>query len=244
MWQELICWIVIGVAGAGILVVLQRIWTLWRASRMDGAGVIARSGLPGTSAAGEDDETTQRNWKIEYGDLELGALIGQGSIGRVFAGKWRGLLVAVKEVQHNASESEIVAELSLLIRVRHPNLCLFMGLAMPAADRLCLVSEFMSRGNLYTVLHDKQLKLDWRRRILIALDAARAMNYLHCSRPAILHGHLNSINLLVDKELVIKGPSKTYPSARAQIPLLRSFFFCAHWLCSLHVACSVRHARL
>jgi len=202
LWEDLVCYIVIGVTGIAILVVLQRIWTLWRASRMDGAGVIAGTALG--SLGGEDDETTTRNWKIDYGDLEIGPLLGQGSIGRVFAGKWRGLLVAVKEVQHNASESEIVAELSLLIRVRHPNLCLFMGLAMPAPDRLALVSEHMARGNLYTVLHDKSLPLDWRRRTLMALDAARAMNYLHCSRPPILHGHLSSINLLVDKELVIK----------------------------------------
>ncbi len=201
-WQDLVCYIAIGVAAVAIGVVIQRVYSLWRRSHMDGGVGFTAAGLLGSN---ETDETTTRNWKIDYGDLEIGALLGQGSIGRVYAGKWRGLLVAVKEVQHTASESEIVAELSLLIRVRHPNLCLFMGLAMPTPDKLCLVSEHMARGNLYTVLHDKTLKLDWRRRLLMALDAARAMNYLHCSRPPILHGHLNSINLLVDKELVTKA---------------------------------------
>lgn len=110
----------------------------------------------------------------------------------------------MKEVLHTAKEAELIEELHLLIRVRHPNLCLFMGLAMPTPDKLYLVSEHMSRGNLYTVLHDKSQKLDWRRRISMALDAARAMNYLHCSKPLILHRNLNSINLLVDKELVTK----------------------------------------
>lgn len=38
----------------------------------------------------------------------------------------------------------------------------------------------------------------------MALDAARAMNYLHGNKPPILHKNLNSINLLVDKEMVTK----------------------------------------
>jgi len=131
-------------------------------------------------------------------------LIGTGSMGKVFQGKWRGLTVAVKEVQHSASEAALQNELALLIRVRHPNLCLFLGVAQPSPHKLLLVSEYMARGNLYSVLHDRSLKLDWRRRLSMAVDAARAMNYLHCSHPPILHAHLTSINLLVDSEFVTK----------------------------------------
>lgn len=210
-WEDLLCAIALALSSALLLLVLFRIYRLRRDAASEGltpggSAVGDSSGLPGSKAGapGESDETTKRNWKIEFADLELGALIGQGSIGRVFQGKWRGLTVAVKEVIHSARESELIDELSLLIRVRHPNLCLFMGLAMPTPEKLYLVSEHMARGNLYTVLHDKNQKLDWKRRLTMALDAARAMNYLHCCAPPVLHKNLNSINLLVDKELVTK----------------------------------------
>jgi serine/threonine protein kinase len=153
-------------------------------------------------AAGTDD-ISKRNWKIDFNDLEMGALIAKGVTGKVFKARWRGLTVAVKELIHTAQEEQITSELNVLIRVRHPTLVLFMGIAQPSKDKLCIVNEFMSKGSLYSVLHDKSLKLDWRRRMTMALDTARAMNYLHFCKPPILHRQLNSVNVLVDKELVV-----------------------------------------
>lgn len=150
------------------------------------------------------DQHSKRNWKIEFEDIEMGPIIGQGAIGKVHKGKWRGLTVAVKEIIHSAKDEQVQDELALIIKVRHPNLVLFMGVAQPSQDKLCIVSEYMGKGNLYTVLHDKSLKLDWKKRMGIALDAARAMNYLHCSKPAIVHKTLNSINILLDNQLVAK----------------------------------------
>ena len=48
------------------------------------------------------------------------------------------------------------------------------------------------------------LQLNDQRRIRIALDVARGMNYLHSCRPPIVHRDLKSPNLLVDKDLTIK----------------------------------------
>lgn len=49
-----------------------------------------------------------------------------------------------------------------------------------------------------------QFVLDDRRRINIALDVARGMNYLHSCRPPIVHRDLKSANLLVDKDFTTK----------------------------------------
>ena len=48
------------------------------------------------------------------------------------------------------------------------------------------------------------MQLNDQRRIRIALDVARGMNYLHSCRPPIVHRDLKSPNLLVDKDLTIK----------------------------------------
>lgn len=46
--------------------------------------------------------------------------------------------------------------------------------------------------------------LDERRRLLMALDVSRGMNYLHSCKPPIMHRDLKSPNLLVDKDFTVK----------------------------------------
>ena len=43
------------------------------------------------------------------------------------------------------------------------------------------------------------VELDWRRRLRLALDAAKGMHYLHTRQPPVIHRDLKSANLLVDK---------------------------------------------
>ena len=47
-------------------------------------------------------------------------------------------------------------------------------------------------------------ELDWRRRLRLALDAAKGMFYLHSRQPPVLHRDLKSANLLVDKHWQVK----------------------------------------
>lgn len=46
--------------------------------------------------------------------------------------------------------------------------------------------------------------LDEKRRMRMAMDIARGMNYLHSCVPPIVHRDLKSPNLLVDKDFTIK----------------------------------------
>lgn len=56
--------------------------------------------------------------------------------------------------------------------------------------------------------------LDERRRLRMALDIARGMNYLHSCVPPIVHRDLKSPNLLVDKDFTVK-----VSSSRSLLPL-------------------------
>ncbi|WMV56633.1 hypothetical protein MTR67_050018 [Solanum verrucosum] len=94
-------------------------------------------------------------------------------------------------------------EISLMKRLRHPNILLFMG-AVTSPQRLCIVTEFLPRGSLFRLLQRNASKLEWRRRIHMALDVARGMNYLHHLSPPIVHRDLKSSNLLVDKNWTVK----------------------------------------
>ena len=88
-------------------------------------------------------------------------------------------------------------------RLRHPNIVLFMG-AVTRPPNLSILTEFLPRGSLYWLIHRPNLSIDEKRCLLMALDVAQGMNYLHSSNPVIVHRDLKSPNLLVDKNWVVK----------------------------------------
>ncbi|PIM99733.1 Tyrosine kinase [Handroanthus impetiginosus] len=145
--------------------------------------------------------------EIPWEDITLGERIGLGSYGEVYRGDWHGTEVAVKKFldQDITGESleEFKSEVRIMKRVRHPNVVLFMG-AVTRPPNLSIVTEFLPRGSLYRLIHRPNNQLDERRRLRMAFDAARGMNYLHNCTPVIVHRDLKSPNLLVDKNWVVK----------------------------------------
>ncbi|XP_059303398.1 probable serine/threonine-protein kinase SIS8 isoform X2 [Lycium ferocissimum] len=145
--------------------------------------------------------------EIPWEEITLGERIGLGSYGEVYRGDWHGTEVAVKKFldQDITGESleEYKSEVMIMKRVRHPNVVLFMG-AVTRPPNLSIITEFLHRGSLYRLIHRSNNQLDERRRLRMALDTARGMNYLHNCTPVIVHRDLKSPNLLVDKNWVVK----------------------------------------
>ncbi|KAL5225145.1 hypothetical protein ABZP36_011784 [Zizania latifolia] len=154
-----------------------------------------------------DHEADCLDYEILWEDLAIGEQIGQGSCGTVYHALWYGSDVAVKVFSKQEYSEEVIQtfrqEVSLMKKLRHPNILLFMG-AVTSPQRLCIVTEFLPRGSLFGLLQRNNTKLDWRRRVHMALDIARGMNYLHHSSPPIIHRDLKSSNLLVDKNWTVK----------------------------------------
>ncbi|RLN28217.1 dual specificity protein kinase shkD isoform X2 [Panicum miliaceum] len=154
-----------------------------------------------------DHEADCLDYEILWEDLVIGEQIGQGSCGTVYHALWYGSDVAVKVFSKQEYSEDVIQpfrqEVSLMKKLRHPNILLFMG-AVTSPQRLCIVTEFLPRGSLFRLLQRSGTKLDVRRRIHMALDIARGMNYLHHSSPPIIHRDLKSSNLLVDKNWTVK----------------------------------------
>lgn len=146
---------------------------------------------------------------IPWSDLILKERIGAGSFGTVHRADWNGSDVAVKILMeqdfHAERFTEFLREVAIMRRLRHPNIVLFMG-AVTQPPNLSIVTEYLSRGSLYRLLHKPGAKevLDERRRLSMAYDVAKGMNYLHRRNPPIVHRDLKSPNLLVDKKYTVK----------------------------------------
>ncbi|XP_023005641.1 serine/threonine-protein kinase CTR1-like isoform X1 [Cucurbita maxima] len=145
---------------------------------------------------------------IPWEDLVLKERIGAGSFGTVHRADWHGSEVAVKILTeqdfHPERVNEFLREVAIMKSLRHPNIVLFMG-AVTKPPNLSIVTEYLSRGSLYRLLHKSGVKdIDETRRINMAYDVAKGMNYLHRRDPPIVHRDLKSPNLLVDKKYTVK----------------------------------------
>ncbi|KAG2661501.1 hypothetical protein PVAP13_1KG507900 [Panicum virgatum] len=162
----------------------------------------------GTESAKSDlalDDVAE--FEIQWEEIAIGERIGLGSFGEVYRGEWHGTEVAVKKfLQQDLSGDaleEFRTEVRIMKRLRHPNVVLFMG-AITRVPNLSIVTEFLPRGSLFRLIHRPNNQLDERKRLRMALDVARGMNYLHNCSPVIVHRDLKSPNLLVDKNWVVK----------------------------------------
>ncbi|PAN10736.1 hypothetical protein PAHAL_2G114600 [Panicum hallii] len=144
---------------------------------------------------------------IKNEDLEELRELGSGTFGTVYHGKWRGSDVAIKRIKKScftgrSSELERLAhefwrEAEILSKLHHPNVVAFYGVVKDGpGGTLATVTEFMVNGSLRHVLQRKDKYLDRRKRLIIAMDAAFGLEYLHSKN--IVHFDLKCDNLLVN----------------------------------------------
>ncbi|XP_052152019.1 serine/threonine-protein kinase CTR1-like isoform X3 [Oryza glaberrima] len=147
--------------------------------------------------------------EISWDELELKERVGAGSFGTVYRADWHGSDVAVKVLTDQdvgeAQLKEFLREIAIMKRVRHPNVVLFMG-AVTKCPHLSIVTEYLPRGSLFRLINKASAgeMLDLRRRLRMALDVAKGINYLHCLNPPIVHWDLKTPNMLVDKNWSVK----------------------------------------
>ncbi|XP_078434042.1 receptor-like kinase TMK4 [Wolffia australiana] len=178
-------------------------------------------------ASGKEEEEIKMASGLESGDLLISVEamrrvtggfapaneLGRGGFGVVYKGVFHdGSAVAVKRMEaavvSRKAMDEFQSEISVLSKVRHKNLVSLLGYSVQEGERL-LVYEFMPKGALSRHLFEwKKLGLEplpWTRRLAIALDVARGMEYLHgLAHQSFIHRDLKSSNILLDDDFRAK----------------------------------------
>ncbi|XP_004249405.2 receptor-like kinase TMK3 [Solanum lycopersicum] len=139
--------------------------------------------------------------------------LGRGGFGVVYKGELDdGTKIAVKRMESGVISSkaldEFQSEISVLSKVRHRNLVSLLGYSVEGNERI-LVYEHMPQGALSTHLFNwKNLNLEplsWKRRLNIALDVARGMEYLHTlAHQCFIHRDLKPSNILLTDDFRAK----------------------------------------
>ncbi|KAK4777407.1 hypothetical protein SAY87_017594 [Trapa incisa] len=148
-----------------------------------------------------------QEWNIDFSELTVGTRVGIGFFGEVFRGIWNGTDVAIKVLLEQDLTAENMEdfcnEISILSRLRHPNVILFLG-ACAKPPRLSLITEYMEMGSLYYLIHlsGQKKKLSWKRRLKMLRDICRGLMCIH--RMNIVHRDLKSANCLVNKHWTVK----------------------------------------
>jgi serine/threonine protein kinase len=142
-------------------------------------------------------------WNIATSDVVVGAVLASGTFGVVHDGSFAGLRVAIKVLKYPLDEElypdvgkDFARECETLMAIRHASLLIFYGAGLTVENKPFMVTEFMSRGSLKTMLLDHQQPFEWTVRAKCALQIARAMEYLHSIE--IVHRDLKSDNCLVN----------------------------------------------
>jgi hypothetical protein len=102
---------------------------------------------------------------IDMADIVMDKMIGGGAFGQVWRGSWEGTPVAVKVLpglsallaggNGDGKASSVLQafedEVQMFARLRHPNICLFLGACLNPPTR-AIVTELVPRGSLWEAL--------------------------------------------------------------------------------------------
>ena len=146
----------------------------------------------------ECKQKVSRDWVLSRDEILMtDTCLGVGGWGTVLLGKFRGCKVAVKQIHelilspHNRRLFE--REMNIASRCRHPCLLQFIGATNDEGTPL-FVTELM-QSSLRTLL--EQQLLPTSDICILSVDIAQALNYLHLSKPPIIHRDISSANVLL-----------------------------------------------
>ena len=141
-------------------------------------------------------------WVVSHNEVQpTGQVLGEGGWGRVVVGSFRGQDVAMKQLHSIISSSDyyrdlLYREISLMAKVRHPNLLLFIAAVLDSPSNTPIIITELMDTNLRQAYHNAKLTNNGVK-LSILRDVSAALNYLHLQSNPIIHRDVSSANILL-----------------------------------------------
>ncbi|XP_022982555.1 serine/threonine-protein kinase HT1-like [Cucurbita maxima] len=151
-----------------------------------------------------DEFYLDAKWLIDPRHLFVGPKIGEGAHAKVYEGKYKTQIVAIKIVGKGDTPERMVRraarfarEVAMLSKVQHKNLVKFIGACKEPV--MVIVTELLTGGTLRKyLLNLRPMSMKLNVAIGFALDIARAMECLHSH--GIIHRDLKPENLILSAD--------------------------------------------
>uniref|UniRef100_M4C307 Protein kinase domain-containing protein n=1 Tax=Hyaloperonospora arabidopsidis (strain Emoy2) TaxID=559515 RepID=M4C307_HYAAE len=146
-----------------------------------------------------------RNFRLPQSDVALVKSVGTG---RLWIGEYHGGKVVLKRVESEVTDSYVtkalMAQARMLAVISHPNITNLVGVTWLAGTDFAVVTEFMDKGNLKTMLANTDVDLTVATKLQMCSDVALALAYLHESERNMCARQLSSRKVLVNKAMSCK----------------------------------------
>ncbi|XP_054823811.1 receptor protein kinase TMK1-like isoform X2 [Prosopis cineraria] len=190
---------------------------LIRPRNYSGIGKVMKINAAGADAASQGDVQGMvipiQVLKEVTNNFSNANILGKGGFGTVYKGELHdGTKIAVKRMESGLLMEKglngFQAEIAVLTQARHKHLVALMGYCLDGNEKL-LVYEYMPQGalskHLFSWKENGLEPLDWTRRLNIALDVARGVEYLHAlAQHSFIHRDLKPSNILLGDDMRAK----------------------------------------
>ena len=89
----------------------------------------------------------------------------------------------------------IINELIILDRLKHPNIILVLGFGLDENQNLYIISELYPEKNLKVFIEKNSI--DIQKKINLLFEVARALAFLHSLDPPVLHRDIKPENIFI-----------------------------------------------
>ncbi|GLD98178.1 hypothetical protein PINS_up006875 [Pythium insidiosum] len=162
--------------------------------------------------------------RVKRRELEIGRIIERDYCTETYQGSYHGNRIAVRQLNVQSrcnidTIAELAKEALFLASLYHPHIVTLVGVAWNAPSDLCIVTEYLTGGNLRSLLDtfsaERRPTGFSQDKLKIALHVARALAYLHNQDPVVAHHNLTSKNILLteDGDAKLKGMMVPYRDA-------------------------------